>query len=152
MAKIQKCPFCGKEMSAGLHVHIKYCEKNPDGLERKPRKKPSENKYKCQYCGRKLSTPVTLATHEKYCAKNPANKETIEVAPGVVELTNDQKIIDFFDALGGRTVANKYDIGCMHKMFNALYPNAKLEVNYDCTSCVSHIYNKLKQHYQKIKK
>ena len=136
------CPFCGKKFKmGGLKMHIKHCKMNPDRPLTKKDLPPKETHlYACPFCGKDCKREIPLDTHMKFCEKNPANIGGL-----------DFRIKEFFDKLGGRTVANKQDLERMHGMFQELYPQSKLHYDPNCTPCVSHIFNKLKQHYNKIK-
>jgi seryl-tRNA synthetase len=119
--------------------------------------------YKCEYCGKVCKSQRGLEIHQEFCKLNPnkitnVNEEITNVKEEITivneEITNvtlDDRIRTFFNGLGGRTTACRYDIELMFQMYRELYPQSKVGMVWDCTGCVSHVFNRLKERYQKIK-
>jgi seryl-tRNA synthetase len=126
--------------------------------------------YKCEYCGKVCKSQRGLEIHQEFCKLNPnkitnvneeitnvkeeitiVNEEITNVKEEITNVTLDDRIKSFFNGLGGRTTACRYDIELMFQMYRELYPQSKVGMVWDCTGCVSHVFNRLKERYQKIK-
>jgi len=111
-----------------------------------------QKEYICTICGKKYKSERFFVAHmEKHKEEAESINEEIEETKDDRATVRDQEIKTFFDGLGARITANRYDIERMYGWYRELYPKSNVGFDWKCQSCVSHAYKRLKQHYDKIK-
>jgi hypothetical protein len=130
-----KCPYCSREFKSksGLIAHMKTCKAKHD-LEL-----PHE-----EFFNQEVETKWKEVEDSIPIEEEPQYTEYQEPS-----LNDDIK--NFFNSIGARPLRGRYDIELLFGLFKRLHPKSTLHMDYTCSQCVSQIYKRVMEHYEKIK-
>lgn len=122
------CPYCKREFTkkSGFIVHMKYCEKN--NLE--------------EFDLDKLNNPGDT---DQVLVNDP----TIPVIEHINDLDDDVR--NFINSFKGRAIVSKYDVDIMFSLFRRIYNSSNLHLDHNCSACISQVYRRILDYYEKIK-
>ena len=127
--------------------------------------------FRCSKCGKICKSEAGLKSHMRSCKigepveviidmiidevsiKVPDVEVSKEVATEKVsdELTIKEELEHILGKLGGRRAQGIATLEKMFEIFKRIYPQSKVHLNYDCSTCCNHIYRRLRDYYKNIK-